>query len=394
MTLKEHTARYLNSNADLITLVIYGFINTLFVYKYGHRFLPQPWIWVLIYTLMMILVIVILYEDFKLTLPYPVLNMIFILSGIAITILLSALVLRFDPQHIRVGRFPALYEWIDRILHGDFPYISATRPSGFPFLFALALPFFLLGDIGFLQIFTFVAFMIIIYFRRNTNGIDRLRVLTMLITAPIFLYEIVVRSDLFSNMVFIVLFLFACEMFIKRVRLAPLLLLGLLGGLLLSTRGIVLLIYVVYFGYSFKNQLRRGLVFASGVLAGFAASVLPFAFWNYRYFVDHGPFSIQSSYLPPSIVLGMIIVCVYLAFRLNSLHGVYRSISYMLFGVVFVAFILSVVNKGWHSAVHGDGFDISYFCFTLPYLLLTLNFAHKKREPQEYTFSRKRPYDR
>jgi hypothetical protein len=214
--------------------------------------------------------------------------------------------------------------------------------------------------------------------------------LIMLVAAPILLYEIVVRSDLFSNMVLIILFLFICEVFIKRVRTIPLFLLGLLGGLLLSTRGIVLLVYVLYFGYSFKNQVARGLIFASGVLVGFTMTLLPFVFWNFQYFIDRGPFSIQTSYLPQWMALCALIISIYLAVRVNSLRGIYRSICYMLFGVVFVAFMLNVVSKGWYTAVHGDGFDISYFSFTLPFLLLTLNFADAKNARNEYKLSTNR----
>ena len=370
----------------LIALAIYGFINILFIYKYASRFLTQSWIWILIYSFMMILLILVLYEDLEFNMPYRLQHIIFMSSVIAIAVLLIAAMLRFDPQHIRVGRFPALYDWIARLLSGDFPYISPTRPSGFPFLFAVALPFLLLGDLGFLQIFAFLLYALIIHLRHKENGMNRLRSLIMLTTAPIFLYEIVVRSDLFSNMVFIILYLLICEVSVSHVRTIPLFLLGLLGGLLLSTRGIVLPIYVLYFGYVFKDRLARGFTFASGVLMGFVATLLPFVLWNYGYFIDHGPFSIQMSYLPLWMALLSIIVCTYLALRVNSLQGIYRCITYMLFSIIFVAFVLSVKSNGWHSTIHGDGFDISYFCFTLPFLLLTLNYRGDEKTSSEPMF--------
>ncbi|UCD93668.1 MAG: hypothetical protein JSU69_07810, partial [Candidatus Zixiibacteriota bacterium] len=63
---------------------------------------------------------------------------------------LTILMFRFDPATIAVGRFPALRDWIEKLLDGEFPYLSGVRPSGFPFLFMIAMPFYFIGDLGLL----------------------------------------------------------------------------------------------------------------------------------------------------------------------------------------------------------------------------------------------------
>jgi len=77
-------------------------------------------------------------------------------AGAAIA--LALLMTRFDPEALRVTRYPAIREWLGHLFHGRFPYASGVLPSAFPVLFLVALPFHAIGDLGFLQIAAFAAF--------------------------------------------------------------------------------------------------------------------------------------------------------------------------------------------------------------------------------------------
>jgi hypothetical protein len=345
----------------------------LFVYKYATRFFGNPLLWIAGYLIIVNALIYLFYSNLRLREPNG--TIIFVLSGTLAAIILTVVMLQFNPEQIRVGRFPALQDWITRLLNGTFPYTSPTRPSGFPFLFVLAIPFYLLGDLGFLQIFAFLAYLLLIHVRYRGQNADRFYTLILLVTAPLFLYEIAVRSDLFSNTVLVILFMGYCEGVLHKVKIPFLGLIGLVGGLLLATRGIVLLIYLIYFGFVLRNNIKRAIVFSIGLVAGFAATILPFVLWSWRNFVTAGPFAIQTSYLPSGLVVMAVAVCVYLAIRAASIADVYRYIALMLFSVVLVAFLLSIVDNGWPATVLGDRFDISYFCFALPFILLLFNYG-------------------
>jgi hypothetical protein len=360
---------------DLAVLIVYQITNILFVYKYAARFSGNPWPFVLIYLVVLNILILFFYKDHGPVRHTVTGSRIFFLSVIALALLLSVIMLRFNPEQIRVGRYPALHDWITRLLSGRFPYASATRPSGFPFLFVLAMPFYLLGDLGFLQVFAFFVYAFLLYIRYGKQDGDRFQSLMLLVTAPLFLYEIVVRSDLFSNMVIVILFMGYCEGTLHKAKTAALLLIGCTGGLLLATRGIVLLIYVIYFGYIFRSRIERGLIFTCGVLAGFIATLLPFAAWSWGFFITSGPFAIQTSYLPLGLSVPALVLCIFMAARAKSLTQVYRSIAFMLFSIVLAAFLISVASNGWSATILGDRFDISYFCFTLPFLLLLLGYG-------------------
>jgi len=164
----------------------------------------------------------------------------------------------------------------------------------------------------------------------------------------------------------------------ERASRVGLILLGLIGGLLLSTRGIVLLIYIPFFGYLFRSKIIRDGLFYLSMFLGFSLSLVPFLVWDWTNFTNFGPFSIQLSHIPHWTLILAIISSLCCALTLGSLKRIYSSIGFILFGVTFMLFIISVFDFGWYQAVLGDRFDISYFCFALPFLLISLDFSGKE----------------
>lgn len=375
------------SITDACALTLYGLINTLFVYKYAARITSQSWAISLLYLVMLGLMVWILYRKTESRLSPATENLIYFFTIVLLAVALSLVMSHFEPQKIRVGRYPALQDWISRLFDSEFPYDSHTRPSGFPFLFVMAMPFYLLGDLGFLQIFSFLIFGGLVYLRYPEQPMNRFRCIFLLISAPVFLYEVMVRSELFSNMVVVMLYLAVLEMVGRKMSLFASILLGLAGGLLLSTRGIVLLIYVLVLGYLLRKKVvTHGLFFLS-IFAGFVVSLLPFLIWDWRQFMDSGPLSKQLSFLPIWLLALCIACCIYCALRIESLRKIYTAVSFILFAVVLAAFSTSVLDLGWHQSVLGDGFDISYFAFALPFLLISLNFRQGETLPAEPMFA-------
>jgi hypothetical protein len=366
------------SVTDIFSLTIYAFINALFVYKYTARITSLPWATSLLYLVLLGLFVLLLYRMIELRLTPATENLIYYGLILIFAVVLTLVMFQFDPAIIRVGRYPAIHEWITRFLNSEFPYASHTRPSGFPFLFVLAMPFHFLGDIGYFQIFSFSVLGILIHLRYGPGGMNRFRCIFLLMAAPIFLYEIVVRSDLFSNMIMVMLYLAMVEMVGERASRIGLILLGIMGGLLLSTRGIVLLIYIPFFGYLFRRKIIRDGWFLLSMLLGFSLSLAPFLVWDWTNFTNFGPFSIQLSHIPNWALILAIAGSLCCALTVESLKRIYSSVGFILFGVTFMVFIISVIDFGWYPAVLGDRFDISYFCFALPFLLISLDFSEKR----------------
>ncbi len=364
--------------ADMCAFIIYGLINTLFVYKYLYRITSQSWIISLLYLIVVSLFAFLLTQKVKLRISLKAQNLIYISVIAILAILLTFIMFQFDPQKVRVGRYPTLHDWITGLFNLEFPYRDHTTHSGFPFLFVIALPFYFFGDLGLLQIFSFLIFAFLIYLRYREDGINRIRLILLLTTAPIFLYEIVVRSDLISNMVMVMLYLAIFELIHQKASLLTLCLLGFLGGLLLSTRGIIVLIYIPFFGYFLKRPFRNLSLFFLSMFIGFSLSLLPFLIWDWKLFFDFGPFSRQMTQIPIPWMILSITCSLYSAIKVGAITEIYSVVSFILFGVVGIAFILSVLNLGWKGAVLKDGFDISYFSFALPFLLVSLDLPKKE----------------
>jgi hypothetical protein len=64
----------------------------------------------------------------------------------------------------------------------------------------------------------------------------------------------------------------------------------------------------------------------------------------------------------------------------RSIESVYRSIALVLFLTVGAAFALRIVSFGWHNAMQGNTFDIGYFGFSLPFIVLQLSSSGRFTE--------------
>ena len=370
---QSNKLRILGSN--LSALIIYVLINTLFVWKYSTEYAGFSWMPVL-YLVAIVFFLRLISRHYNLeSLRRESWGTIYAVAVLLIAIGLTFLMLRFDPQNINVGRYPALHDWITRFLAGKFPYGSDVNPSGMPFLFMLAMPFYFLGDLGFFQICTFLIFAALVCRQSGRNLAACLRIIVLLVISPIFLFEIVVRSDLFSNMVIVLLYIYILERFSAGERILNIILLGLIGGLILSTRGVVLMIYIILLLYMIRQREMRYHIFLPSMLVGFILTLLPFALWNYDQFMQSGPLAIQSSYIPGWAFILAIVASVVSGVAVRSFRGMYMAVYLTLFGIVLIAFARSVIQFGVVQSVLRDRFDISYFSFCLPFLLVSLMVA-------------------
>ncbi|MGB2696372.1 MAG: hypothetical protein WBD28_00770 [Candidatus Zixiibacteriota bacterium] len=352
-------------------ILAYLFVNFLFVYKYSARITSLYLTLSLLYSVMVVLVIEFMLRKRE---TFRVLNKqtIYLPIVILLAVLYAVAMFHIDPFGTRVGRYPALYTFIHRLLSGDFPYVPGQNISGFPFLFFLLIPFYLIGDLGLFQICSFVIFSIIVhkkYAKEKASYIP----LFLLVLSPAFLYEVMVRSELFSNMVFIVFLFYILER-VKPIKSTKALFFsGILAGFLLSTRGIVLLPYLIFFIFYFKKDIKSLIFFGLSAALGFMITFVPFLLWNKELFFTNNPLTIQKSYIPNLLLFISVLLCILLAISADTFKKVYFSTTKVLFVVVLLCFILNIYHASFKQGVLVS-FDISYFCFCLPYLLLSFEF--------------------
>jgi hypothetical protein len=290
-------------------------------------------------------------------------------TGAALAALLLGVMKRFDPAVMRVARHAALDQWISRLLAGEFPYGASATPSSFPFMFAWAMPWYALGDLGLLQIASLVLFAALCASAAGSDQTRALGALVALVGAPIFLYEVVTRSELFSNMVLALLVLVLLE---RAHRLRALVPVAVAAGLALSTRGIVAVVGLVALPFRFRREPLAGLGFVAIAALVFLATWVPFLAWDRRDFLQFGPLSIQLSYAPRALVVAAMALALVLGGTARNARDVYRGIVLALAFPVAAVFLYSVATEGWKRVLLEDDFDISYFAFAHTFLIYTV----------------------
>jgi hypothetical protein len=367
-----------SNNMNLLLILIYLFVDTIFITKYlDVNGLTIPIAGGYVIAVLLMLYIFRSNEKTKSILNASSLfnSALIILAAAGYTILMLLL----GPENTTVTRNLAINEWLGSILNGRFPYGTSANPSGFPFLFLMALPFYLAGDTGFLQIFAIILFGLVIVLKDRDSGAVKSTRLMLLIFSPIVAYEVMVRSDLLSNMIICIAYICLLDHYLDRRSPAGNLLLGLLGGFLLSTRGIVLPIFVVSFMIFIRRQRLKSPLFLVSFIAGFALTILPFLIWNADLFVNFGPFAIQSSYLPAWMLITIIFFSFLAGLLVRTVQGAFGAISVLLFGAAAVAFAISLFEYGWKGTIYGDKFDVAYFAFSLPFIILGLKLERRRQ---------------
>jgi hypothetical protein len=286
----------------------------------------------------------------------------------------SLVMVIFLPDTSRVSRLLAMKEWIVRLLAGQFPWGVSTQynPSGLPILYLMALPFYIAGNISLLEVVGVIlfCFAIVGIFPRPQS---RWLPLAALVLLPSFFYELLVRSELFFNMALIVIFIILSERYLDKDKLNfQFFGLAMLFGLILSTRTIVGLIYAGYYAYKFRQHIWHGILFSGFTLMTFGLTLIPFIIWNAQVFFTEGPFSIQATYLPLGLAVIFAIIAAIVGWKATNLRDLLFSEGVILFVIVAIAFLIAVAHKGVSVAVLKDGFDITYFIFCTPFLLLSL----------------------
>jgi len=287
-------------------------------------------------------------------------------------LLLVTVSMAFIPQSTRVGRFPALLEWLSNFQQGIFPYGTKTNPSGFPFLFFLASPFYLIGEAGYLEVFGLFLFLMLLLKSVKTKKEYYVKMFLLLFLPTIF-YELAVRSELFTNTVLIIsLFFLAEQKLNEQEKNISFFVLALMFGFFLSTRLIVFLWLALFLLFFFRNNLKNGAIFFSIALSVFILSLLPFYLWNTEAFINKGPFAVQTIYLPKWIFVVFPFIVLYIGWMIADFQELLFASGVLTFLLVSISFIMTNGEVGFSEAVFNSRFDISYYVLSVPFFILAL----------------------
>lgn len=359
---------------SVAALIVYGIIYCLYVWKYSYSNRPFPELTLLVYGLIAPLALAIALSRFPDRFAKLLNGKSYALLVGILAVGFFVLMSQFDPTAIQIGRHPALLEWNERLFSGQFPYQAGSKPSGFPFLFLLAAPLHLLGEVGLIQVIGLVLFGWVIYNWCGPESADRFRLLLLFVAAPIFAFEVCVRSDLIANAVIILVVLEITRRYHNRIGAMTPIWLGLVIGLGASTRGIFLPAYLIALPLVFRqHNFRYTVLFLGSAVFGFALTLLPFVMWNWDFFWSYGPFSIQLSHIPTVLLVVSCAISLAGGFMVQNYRSAYLLTGAVLFGIVAVKMVMSLAMHGVAETVEFDNyFDMAYFGFCLPFVLIAV----------------------
>lgn len=355
-----------------LALLIISLINALFVLKYTIDLPGKPIYYGVLYLFLIIALIklseLILYRYRTKWLFHA----LAVLSIFAMFVILQ----KVDPNNTQPDRWSAIHNFNIKLLQGEFPYNAIThtgqKASGMPFLFVLVLPFQLLGDVGFFQLFAFIVFILTIQ-SLFIQQEQKLFILLILISSPLFWWEVYVRSDLASNLFLFTSFLLLCEKYRNTKAIKHMLLLGILLGLFGSTRGILIIPFLVYFiTYFKKSETKPAFVLLSSALVIFILTILPFYIWNSEDLIQNNPLLLQTDKSPKAFMIIAILLSIAGGLFAKDFYRANLYSGLILFALMFTNLIFSINEWGWKTMLYEDKMDISYLSMTVPFLIYSV----------------------
>lgn len=357
----------------LVSATLFLLINVLFIDKYSLRFTEWHWLFDIIYLVAGAGLIGLTVWLQKQEGPFRILLWV----GIAVyTIVAICVQYSIDPMSLQVDRWSAIHHFLDNLFQGIYPYAAQTHLGGygspFPIWQLLHIPFYLLGNVG------LSFFAVLVFFLYTLSRCESYRTafiaLLWIICSPAINYEVVVRSDLFTNFM---LMCAICEWLrYKNVSLdAHLYSIAILAGLCSSTRFAAVIPLAFLYGFSFlKLDFRKQLGFASTTIGIFALTFAPFAIWDIdqMLFFQYNPFVLQTRQGGSIAFLLFTIVAIgWTLYQKDHLQHYFLHTGGLLMILVVIAFASTMIRTG-NYYLYSSQYDITYFNMTLPFYLCAI----------------------
>ncbi len=276
-------------------------------------------------------------------------------------------------ESLNVDRWSVISSFLTELFNGNYPYYAKSHlgnyPGPMPVYFLIAAPFYIIGELSILS--TLGYFLITLLFIKKVKQLANAEFLLFyLFTSFFLLWEITTRSNIFTyTLLTLIVLLEFSKLDTQNIR--KFICVAVLTGLLLSTRSVYILPYIIFFLSTLLRKeisFRLFVLFTSISIAAFAASFIPIL-WGYKdeFFVIN-PFIIQSTFLIPKLyTLLFILISMMLSFFVKSIKDKVFYSGLSLFIAILIYSTYHVYNFGFHESLIESRVDISYFIFCVPF---------------------------
>lgn len=364
-----------------ISFALFLFVNFLFTYKYLERFTQ----WAALLSVFVSVLYTILYSKRNL--------LKFInkkIEVILLVVFITACLLiwqKIPIDTLNVDRWSVITSFWDSFFSNEYPYFAksfAGNPPGpMPFYFILALPFYLIGELGFLTVIGSLFFYWLMWYKK-VEPTTRVFILILILSSLFNLWELICRSNIFFN-ASLVLGSLIYILNQKIFTLKTLIISGVFIGLLISTRNVFVISYLICFLYlwrvkaiKFKQLVILGII----SLLIFTITFIPIIYGHFEGFKKMNPFIVQSTFLIPfEYTILFILIAISSSFLCKNKNDIYFYNAVVLFISILIYLVYYIVNQGFTKAFTESTVDISYFIFCIPFALWFLASEEPKLNP-------------
>lgn len=366
-----------------VSLFIFLFVNFLFSVKYISR--VTNYYLIISFLISLIYFFIWRYKRVLERFPISLSKLNFLILSIFVLGCYSAFN-KIPVETLNVDRWSVITSFWDSYFNNQYVYFAKSNvgnpPGPMPFYFLLALPFYFIGELGWFSVMGVILFFIFLNYSK-TSKLNITTTLILLLSSVFYLWEVVSRSNIFLNSTLVLAVLYY-YLNINKLDLKNLILTGILIGLSISTRNVLVIPFIVTFVFQLKNGL---ITFKQLVRLGFISVLLfiftfiPFIYNHIEGFKIMNPFIIQSSALVPfKYTVLFMFLGVLSGFICKSFSDVYFFSGLILFISITIYFIYHINLVGFNKTFFENDADISYFILCVPYCIFYL-FNDQKTTP-------------
>lgn len=283
-----------------------------------------------------------------------------------------------DPYSLQVDRWSALHFPIQNLLSGVYPYNANTHLGGyaspFPVWQFLHVPFYLMSNVGLSFFFAFALFLWSVV---KVQGKERATTVGLLMCSSVAVwYEVAVRSDLLTNMLFLAAIVNLVLHRMSREWVdAKCWWVACAVGLLASTRMIVLVpLAILLLPYLVRMKWHRQISVVLLTMLVFLLTFAPFALWDWQsfYHFEMNPWTLQTRQgnISDFVVFLPLVICLALNHKMNP-RRYYRNSAFALAAFVAVTFVHNMYStENWN--LFSSTFDITYISTCLPFCFMSM----------------------
>ncbi len=357
-------------NTRNILLSIFIFINITFCVRYAIRIsIEATIISTIIYLLLSVFTIKFCNKN-TLSLKQIFLTCI-------IWVACCIVLLQFVPlETIRVDRIEMIELFWNAVNDGEYPYsprgnFNGNHPGPMPIYFILCYPFYLIKTYALIPILSYMAW---IYYTYHTNRQSTTLLLLLIIFSPACYWEVLCRSTIIFNTIIFLIWFVSLKSF-DSFSSKKLIISAIIGGLLLSTRSILVVPIIAFGIYALHHKLQqrsKTIIWGFVLLATFIATHIPLLFYGIDKVIEINPITIQTDFFIPSeyMILFIILLSI-ISYKCTNFNRITFISGIFLFAIALLYIVRYIFCTGLEHSIT-MGCDISYFLFSLPFLFYSL----------------------